>query len=66
MEKTMYDILKDTKNEIENNFNTEVMEQIQTEGIKRELKRFRSTIIKDITYELEHPMEEIKSPVVVG
>lgn len=66
MEKTMYDILKDTKNEIENNFNTEVMEQIQTEGIKRELKRFRSTIIKDITYELEHTMEVIQSPVFVG
>lgn len=66
MEKTMYDILKDTKNEIENNFSNEAIEQIQTEGIKRELNRFRSTIIKDISYELEHTMEVIQSPVFVG
>ena len=62
----MYDILKDTKNEIENNFSNEAIEQIQTEGIKRELNRFRSTIIKDISYELEHTMEVIQSPVFVG
>ena len=66
MEKSMYDILKDTKNEIESNFTLEAMEQIQTEGIKRELNRFRSTLIKDITYELEHTMEVIQSPVFVG
>lgn len=62
----MYDILKDTRNEIEKNFTPEAMEQIQTEGIKRELNRFRSTLIKDIMYELDHTMEVIQSPVFVG
>lgn len=66
MEKTMYDILRDTKNEIENNFTSDAIEQIQTEGIKRELNRFKATLIKDITYELEHTMEVIQSPVFVG
>lgn len=66
MEKSMYDILKNTKNEIESNFTPDAMEQIQTEGIKRELNRFRSTLIKDVTCELEHTMEVIQSPVFVG
>lgn len=58
--------LKEFEQTISSNFNDDIIQGIETEGLQRSLRMFKNSVIKEIDNDIQHAKAVIASPIYVG